>query len=601
MKRTISPVLSSYYWNMLTIKRNTVILALITALLAFAGSACFCASEGYLDHVSDALDELEKGNTNESAAALREAMSDNSGDALAYVAMGMTMLCGGSADSAYDQFDQALNLNKHCSCASYGKGLYYLSKNKLKDAAASFTEARDLPTKGALGYVKAIDSGKYAVVVSAGEDESLLAMNALCLMSENNYAEAMEILKGLQKKSSGRAFGERIGCVMTFLKSTPVHFSGWPIKSPTNRVKSKLPEISGTITLRADLSKADSVRIVTFLVDGRLVGMTNNPPFTYSWDTTRIANGTHNIKIIGTNAYGSAVSDKSIQVMVRNAVSGITADPVSGERAIKLWARLWNIMYLRPSRAGINYNLARCALRLHDEQMAIDALERTVAANPRYLDVSDLIAKLDSSRGNSEKLYGVKTNRKIIALSFDDGPKQNSGLLLDILKQKDVKATFFVVGKQVEIFPDILKRMTSEGHDIQNHTYNHRALEFLSPQEIEQEIAAGSVCVRETTGRGTQYIRPPGGRSDGRLAGIVKQMGKTAVYWTADCASFEGTTKERMHHFVMASARPGAIILMHNLEGVTLQALPSIIDDLRSKGYKFVTISELAANADPKK
>jgi peptidoglycan/xylan/chitin deacetylase (PgdA/CDA1 family) len=191
------------------------------------------------------------------------------------------------------------------------------------------------------------------------------------------------------------------------------------------------------------------------------------------------------------------------------------------------------------------------------------------------------------------KLYGVKTDRKIIALSFDDGPKKDSGALLDILKRKNVRATFFVVGKQVELFPAILKRMASEEHDIQNHTYNHRALEFLSPKEMEQEIAAGSVCVRKVIGRGTQFIRPPGGRSDSRLAGIVKQLGMTAVYWTADCASFEGTTKEKMRHFAVSSARPGAIILMHNLEGVTLQALPDIIDALKNKGYKFVTVSEL--------
>ncbi|MCE5323262.1 polysaccharide deacetylase family protein [bacterium] len=576
------------------------VITIIAALLTFAGSACFCAPEDYLGHVADGLSELEQGKTNESAAALKEALACNSGDTLAHVALGVTLLCGGRSEGAVAEFDRALDLNKHCSCAYYCKGLNYLSKNKLKEAAECFSQARDLPTKGATEYVKAIESGKYAV--DAGEDESLQAMSALCQMSKGDYSEAMALLTALQDKSSDDAFGERIGCLMTFLKSAPIQFTGWPIKDPDYKTKpSKLPQVSGTITLKADLSKADSVIIVSFHVDGKFVGMTNNPPFSYSWDTTRFANGTHTVKIIGTDTYGSAVSEKSIQVMVQNAVSSAVSEPVSGDEAIKLWARLWRIMCLKPSRAGINYNLAHCAVKMHDEPTAVDALERTIAANPNYLDASDLIARLNSTRGNTAKLYGVKTSRKIIALSFDDGPKPDSGVLLDILKQKGVRATFFVVGKQAEAFPDIVKRMAGEGHDIQNHTYNHRALEFLSPKEIEQEIAAGSVCVRKITGRGTHFIRPPGARAGKRLPEIVKQLGMTAVYWTANCASVEGTSKEKMFRYVVSSARPGGIILMHNLEGVTLQALPDIIDALKKKGYTFVTISELATENEVKK
>ncbi|MCE5315607.1 MAG: polysaccharide deacetylase family protein [Armatimonadota bacterium] len=580
-------------------------IAITTALLAFSCSAVFCASKSYLEHVSDALAALEQGDTNNSAAALSEAITCNSGDPLAHTALGLTYASGGRHDAAREEFDQALNLDKDCAQAAYGKGLLCLINGQLGQAASCFGNAQakdpNLPVEGAIEYVNAIESGTYKIDDNPGDDECLAAMNALALMSKNRHSEAAAVLKNLQQSASGDAFGERIGCAMSFLRSAPVHVSGWPIKD-TDRSKSgapkNLPEVSGTTTLKADLRKAGDVRIVTFFVDGRLVGMTNNPPFTYPWDTSRTANGVHSVKIVGCDSDGMILCDKTMQVIVRNIKSGGTADLVSGKEAAALWSRLWRIMRLKPSRAGINYSLAQCAIRLQDEPTAIDALERTIAANPNYLDASDLIAKLNAPNGNSAKLYGVKTNRRVIALTFDDGPKPDSGVLLDLLKEKGVKATFFVVGKQVEANPSVLKRMAVEGHDIQNHTYNHRALEFLSAKEVEQEIAAGSVCVRDLTGKGTGFIRPPGARAGRKLPEIVKSLGMTAVYWSANCVSFEGTTKAKMLHYAVSSAKPGGIILMHNQEGVTLQALPEIIDALRSKGYTFVTVSELANNAE---
>jgi peptidoglycan/xylan/chitin deacetylase (PgdA/CDA1 family) len=425
-------------------------------------------------------------------------------------------------------------------------------------------------------------------------------MNALFMMSQNRHAEAANILTLLQKKAAGDAFGERTGCTMTFLKSAPMLATGWPIKDaskPKSGQAKKLPKTSGTITLKADLTKADNVRIVSFFVDGRLVGLTNNSPFSYAWETSRVANGTHAIKIVGSDSDGMPVSDKTVQVIVHNIESGGTADTVSGKEASALWERLWRIMRIKPSRAGVNYSLAQCAIRLKDDDTAIAALERTIAADPDYLDAVDILAKLNNSNGNSAKLYGVKTDRNVIALTFDDGPKPDSGVLLDILKEKGVPATFFVVGKQVEANPGVLKRMVEERHDIQNHTYNHRALEFLSAKEIEQELAAGSVSVRDLTGKGTCFLRPPGARAGKKLPEIAKALGMTAVYWTANCVSVEGTTREKMLSYAVSSAKPGGIILMHNLEGVTLQALPGIIDRLRDKGYTFVTVSELVEKA----
>ena len=200
---------------------------------------------------------------------------------------------------------------------------------------------------------------------------------------------------------------------------------------------------------------------------------------------------------------------------------------------------------------------------------------------------------VQAQRQLREALQRIAGGEKTIALTFDDGPKKDTGIILDILKTKDVKATFFVVGKQVDVFPELLKRVAAEGHEIGDHTYNHRDLEYLSEPEITQEIFKTAATVRSLTGREIHFVRPPGGHEGTKLPNVMRKFGLTTAFWTADCAKFEGTTRKRIYDYVVSSARPGGIILLHNMEMCTVQALPDIIDTLRAKGYTFVRLSEL--------
>ncbi len=149
-----------------------------------------------------------------------------------------------------------------------------------------------------------------------------------------------------------------------------------------------------------------------------------------------------------------------------------------------------------------------------------------------------------------------------------------------------------MVGKQVEAYPDIAKRIVDEGHDVQNHTYNHRALGYLSDREVLMEVFKTSVAIREITGRRATLLRPPGGNEGYRLSNLLNKYGISTALWTVNCATVEGTTKQKITNYVVSSAKPGAILLIHNLEIVTLNALPDIIDSLKHKGYEFVTMSE---------
>ena len=566
--------------------------------IIFVGAVGADSPKDYLGCVSEALAALETGLTRESMLSLKKAVAYNANDPLAHVALGITLLSGGRTEDAMSEFTDAAELDT-CAEALYGQGLVRLSKGQYESAIASFIQAQaarpDLDIQSAIDYARMMSNGSIAQVATESEDESLQALIALKLMNEGNHTEAINIWKELQAKSVRTTFGERIGCSMTFLKETPAALTGWPINEPyrfVSAAKSKLPVVSGTVTLKADLTRAQSVSMVAFFVDDVLVGITNHHPFQYGWNTRNTVNGSHIIKIKGNDNSGFTISEKSTEVMVSNSGKR-SPSLVKGEAAAKVWGELWKSLKLKPSVAAINYNLAICAINLKDTEVAIGGLERVLAVDPTYRDAADRLSTLYQSNNRHVKLYKVDTDKKVIALTFDDGPKANTGELLDVLKKKNVKATFFVVGKQVETYPGILQKICDEGHEIQNHTYNHRDLEYLSDKDITLELFKTSAAVRSIVGKELRFIRPPGGHEGAKLPAIAKKFGLTTVFWTLNCSKFEGTKKEKIYNYIVSGAKPGAIILMHNAETVTLNALPGIIDELRKRGYTFVTLSEM--------
>lgn len=568
-------------------------------MCAVALSGGHCAPAVYLDNISAAIDALEGGRTADCVRSVRQAFVSNANDTLGHVTLGMALLCGRRPEDAMMEFNAALALDKKCAAALYGKALVHLSEKRLDFAATALGQAQavdpTIDTQAELAYIEALKSGTYAFHQNADGNPLWLSMNAICLMSRERHAEARTIWEnGLT--TSGYGFRERPGCAITFLRSGPVSIGGVALSSYSKEItarKPAIPTVSDTIMLRADLSRATSVTMVLFFVDDRLVGITNTRPFEYAWDTSRVANGQHTIKIQGSGSDSLPVSEKSAQVIVKNAGGPAPSALVTGKEADALWRRLWGALRLKTSLASANYNLATCALKTGDKEEAKAALERVLAADPDYLDAADRLAWLYQPTGLANKIYSVPMDKKIIALTFDDGPKARTVQLLDLLDAKKVKATFFVVGKMAAAEPRIVARMVQSGHELANHTYNHQDLEYLSAREITQELFRNAALIRSVTRRDGCFIRPPGAHMGERLSGVLKKFGMTVVMWTANCSKLEGTTSKKISDYVISSAKPGGIILMHNPEGVTLGALPTIINTLTARGYRFVTLTEL--------
>ncbi len=185
---------------------------------------------------------------------------------------------------------------------------------------------------------------------------------------------------------------------------------------------------------------------------------------------------------------------------------------------------------------------------------------------------------------------------KCIALTFDAGPSEHSARLLDILKEKQVPATFFLLGKRhIEKYPELVRRMAREGHEVASHTWDHKILTGLRPQEIREELERPNEEIERLTGRRPTLMRPPQGRTDATVHDICRELGLAEVLWSVTAKDYQTTDPDLITRRVLAGADRDGIILLHDLYDGTVPAVPGIIDALKERGYVFVTVPQLLA------
>lgn len=195
----------------------------------------------------------------------------------------------------------------------------------------------------------------------------------------------------------------------------------------------------------------------------------------------------------------------------------------------------------------------------------------------------------DSSESQSKE--ASDTNRKTIALTFDDGPGSFTNRLLDCLEKNNAKATFFLVGKEIESFPDEVKRMESLGCEIGNHSYDHTDLTTLSAEAITSQIAKTDNLIMDLTGHGATVFRPPYGSINDAVKSTV---GTPMIIWSVDTLDWKTEDTKQTIDNVLSSAQDGAIILMHDIYSTTVDAVETIVPKLIEEGYELVTVHELA-------
>jgi peptidoglycan/xylan/chitin deacetylase (PgdA/CDA1 family) len=188
-----------------------------------------------------------------------------------------------------------------------------------------------------------------------------------------------------------------------------------------------------------------------------------------------------------------------------------------------------------------------------------------------------------------------------VAMTFDDGPHPKlTPRLLDMLKERNIKATFFVVGKCVAEYPDIAKRIVDEGHEIANHTWNHPQLPKLSPTAFAAEITQTNDAIKQATGILPVTMRPPYGATNATInKRLNEEYGLSVILWSVDPQDWKIRKSDHVSSHIIKNAAPGSIILAHDIHASTIDAMPAALDALQAKGYKFATVSELISMDRP--
>lgn len=193
----------------------------------------------------------------------------------------------------------------------------------------------------------------------------------------------------------------------------------------------------------------------------------------------------------------------------------------------------------------------------------------------------------------------IETNEKIVALTFDDGPTKNIEQILPLLDKYNAKATFFVIGNELEKNLPTGKAIVQSGHQLGNHTYSHNRMVFKTPSFIKDEIEKTNSLIRQTGYTGEIDFRPPNGK---KLIGLPYYLNKNnieTITWDLEPDTFYKSAADKID-YINKNIKPGSIILLHSMydeSNENLQTIEGILDSLSKKDYQFVTVNELQKRA----
>ena len=188
------------------------------------------------------------------------------------------------------------------------------------------------------------------------------------------------------------------------------------------------------------------------------------------------------------------------------------------------------------------------------------------------------------------------TGNKVIALTFDDGPGPHTAHLLDILDQYGAKATFFLIGSKVSSQANVVRSIQARGHQLGNHSWSHPELPKLPVDQIAGEVDRTNEAIKQVTGVTPAILRPPYGAVNGVVLEQLRLRGMSSILWSVDTRDWAARNSDIVCSRAVAGARPGAIILMHDIHQTSVGAVPCILSALKQQGYLFVTVQGLIGN-----
>ncbi|MCX5201158.1 polysaccharide deacetylase family protein [Streptomyces sp. NBC_00237] len=185
---------------------------------------------------------------------------------------------------------------------------------------------------------------------------------------------------------------------------------------------------------------------------------------------------------------------------------------------------------------------------------------------------------------------------KCVALTFDGGPGRYTAELLDLLAEERVPATFFLIGKgPVFTYPELVRRMADEGHEVGNHSWTHPRLTEVPVAEARRQLVLTQDAIEQVTGRRPTLMRPPQGRTNAEVAALCKELGLAQILWNSRALDWREHDPKVIEERILKSAKRGGVVLLHDIYEGTVPAVPGIVKGLRERGFTLVSVERLFA------
>ena len=508
---------------------------------------------------------MHTGDTNAALRFLKTANASAPDDSLANYALGLARLAQGDRASALELFDR--------------------SERNGGDRTRLLLARRYAQWVG--GALIAVGGAELPAELIPAQ-RALQGMNAL---RQGDRVQAIAQMQSGLDALPGDPIVQSEGLLMSFEVAHPLTTGAEALPADNRGTPATEPELKGIVSLSPG-ELFTSVAYVSYALDDQALGVVGTRPFLYSWDTYRAANGWHELTITLFDREAREISHANRRVRVFNLSAPSDVDK---DQEVRVRAALWQELTLRPARCQCTYTLATLYRANGDLRAARNGFARVAALNPNFHDVRAQLAACGGMGNAKASVFGGLPTEKVVALTFDDGPKPGmTEPLLEMLTNARVPATFFVIGKHVMEYPELTRRIADAGMELANHSYTHRNLTTLNAAQVAQEMLQTQAAIMMVTGKMPRFMRPPGGNWNSAVAQVVREWGLTPCMWTVDVYGSEVLGAQQVANAVLREVQPGSIILMHNGKASTLQALPTILRELKARGYAFTTVDTLA-------
>jgi peptidoglycan/xylan/chitin deacetylase (PgdA/CDA1 family) len=548
--------------------------------------SCPCparALEGYAAEVKTGLSFLRNGKPPLAVQSFAGAIRLDANEPSAWIAWGTALLHTHNIKAARNCFARAAKLDPESTHAPMGLALCDLAEGQIGSARSRLaTLHTSSPARRIVAYLDTVAGQETPVDGNAPLDRAVLAVRAA---RAGKTADSITAWRSLLDPPNALQ-PPHWPITATFDARKPIALRWSP--NPTLPRPPSVPteSLRGSVLLRA--ATAPGVNQAFFDVDGVPAGMTNVPPYSFTWNTAEWPDGRHLLRITSTRAPDSSVI-RERWVLTANDQK---TPPHHYTELADIGGMLDEALTVAPDTRQAHYELAKVSLASGSAE-ARDHLEAIVAEDPAYRDAAHLLRALPVKNAPAEIWRGDRT-RKRIALTFDDGPNaRHTPGLLDVLDRLKAPATFFVVGKQAIVYPNLVRRMAAAGHEVENHTWNHVNLTRTSEAQTLRELAATKRLIARLTGRPTRYFRPPGGNIGPEAHRAAHALDLQAVMWTFASGKSEGLPVDDMAPRFVRAAKPGAIYLIHNGTDKMETLVVQVVKALRARGYEFVRLDDL--------